>query len=108
MAAQFEIRQLRLPAARKLLGTAIGMCPKAKLFRCSCSPSTGTVSCCLHLAGISDCQKEDTAVKGKGRQCCLVVPTVSFPPRQGLPKSCSCDMWRAGHQGSLCLHLLAH
>ena len=35
MAAQFEIRQMRLPAARKLLGTAIGMCPKAKLFRCA-------------------------------------------------------------------------
>jgi crooked neck len=34
MAAQFEIRQMRLGAARKLLGTAIGMCPKAKLFRC--------------------------------------------------------------------------
>lgn len=28
MAAQFEIRQLRLDAARKILGMAIGMCPK--------------------------------------------------------------------------------
>ena len=33
LAAQFEIRQLRLPAARKILGMAIGMCPKAKLFK---------------------------------------------------------------------------
>ncbi|KAK9845191.1 hypothetical protein WJX84_006146 [Apatococcus fuscideae] len=33
MAAQFEIRQLRLDAARKLLGRAIGQCPKQKLFR---------------------------------------------------------------------------
>ena len=33
MAAQFEIRSLRLDAARKILGTAIGMCPKDKLFR---------------------------------------------------------------------------
>lgn len=33
MAAQFEIRQLRLDAARKLLGRAIGQCPKHKLFR---------------------------------------------------------------------------
>lgn len=33
MAAQFEIRQLRLDAARKIMGTAIGMCPKNKLFR---------------------------------------------------------------------------
>jgi crooked neck len=32
-AAKFEIRCKDLPAARKLLGTAIGMCPKEKLFR---------------------------------------------------------------------------
>lgn len=32
-AAHFEIRQRSLSAARKLLGTAIGMCPKNKLFR---------------------------------------------------------------------------
>ncbi|KAM7540181.1 hypothetical protein Aperf_G00000035135 [Anoplocephala perfoliata] len=32
-AAKFEIRQKRLTAARKLLGTALGKCPKAKLFR---------------------------------------------------------------------------
>lgn len=31
--AQFEIRQMQLPAARKILGQAIGMCPKDKLFR---------------------------------------------------------------------------
>ena len=28
MAAQFEIRQMRLDAARKILGMALGMCPK--------------------------------------------------------------------------------
>jgi crooked neck len=33
MKAQFEIRQMDLQAARKTLGTAIGMCPKDKLFR---------------------------------------------------------------------------
>ncbi|KAL9940386.1 hypothetical protein V8E36_001091 [Tilletia maclaganii] len=32
-AAHFEIRRLELTAARKLLGTAIGMCPKDRLFR---------------------------------------------------------------------------
>lgn len=32
MAAQFELRQLRLEAARKILGMAIGLCPKNKLF----------------------------------------------------------------------------
>ena len=32
MAAQFEIRQGELTAARKILGRAIGMCPKDKLF----------------------------------------------------------------------------
>lgn len=33
LAAKFEIRQKDLSAARKLLGTSIGMCPKDKLFR---------------------------------------------------------------------------
>lgn len=33
MAAQFEVRQKRLDAARKIFGMAIGMCPKNKLFR---------------------------------------------------------------------------
>ena len=30
MAAQFEVRQLRLDAARKILGMALGMCPKVR------------------------------------------------------------------------------
>ena len=33
MFAQFELRQLNLPGARKILGVAIGKCPKKKLFR---------------------------------------------------------------------------
>src|SRR6266571_4998719 len=33
MFAKFEIRRLNLPAARKILGTAIGMCPKEALFK---------------------------------------------------------------------------
>ena len=33
MYAQFEVRQLRLDKARKILGTSIGMCPKEKLFK---------------------------------------------------------------------------
>ena len=33
LAAQFEIRQLQLTSARKILGTGIGMCPKARLFK---------------------------------------------------------------------------
>ncbi|TDL16887.1 protein prenylyltransferase [Rickenella mellea] len=33
MFARFEVRRLDLPAARKMLGTAIGMCPKEKLFK---------------------------------------------------------------------------
>jgi hypothetical protein len=33
MFAKFEIRRLDLPAARKILGAAIGMCPKEALFR---------------------------------------------------------------------------
>ena len=31
--ARFEVRQLQLAAARKILGTAIGMCPKEALFK---------------------------------------------------------------------------
>jgi len=31
--AKFEIRQLDLPAARKALGMALGMCPKDRLFK---------------------------------------------------------------------------
>jgi crooked neck len=33
LAAMFEVRQKNLTAARKTLGTAIGMCPKDKLFK---------------------------------------------------------------------------
>lgn len=33
MAAQFEVRQHRLDAARKIFGMSIGLCPKNKLFR---------------------------------------------------------------------------
>lgn len=33
LAAKLEIRAKRLPAARKILGMAIGSCPKDKLFR---------------------------------------------------------------------------
>lgn len=33
MFARFEVRRLDLNAARKLLGTAIGMCPKEALFK---------------------------------------------------------------------------
>ena len=33
MYAKFELRRMDLPAARKLLGAAIGMCPKEALFK---------------------------------------------------------------------------
>ncbi|KAH9931196.1 TPR-like protein [Amylocystis lapponica] len=33
MFARFEVRQLQLPTARKILGTAIGSCPKEALFK---------------------------------------------------------------------------
>jgi crooked neck len=33
MAARFEVRQLDLPSARKILGNGIGMCPKEALFK---------------------------------------------------------------------------
>lgn len=33
MAARFEVRQLDLSAARRLLGSGIGMCPKEALFK---------------------------------------------------------------------------
>ena len=33
MFAKFEVRRLDLPAARKILGAAIGTCPKEALFK---------------------------------------------------------------------------
>lgn len=33
MFSKFEVRRLDLPAARKILGAAIGMCPKEALFK---------------------------------------------------------------------------
>ena len=33
LSARFEIRRLDLPAARKILGAGIGMCPKEALFK---------------------------------------------------------------------------
>jgi crooked neck len=33
MFAKFEVRRLNLPAARKVLGASIGMCPKEALFK---------------------------------------------------------------------------
>jgi crooked neck len=33
MYARFEVRRLDLPAARKVLGAAAGMCPKEALFK---------------------------------------------------------------------------
>ena len=33
MFAKFEVRRLRLPEARKILGTGIGLCPEPKLFQ---------------------------------------------------------------------------
>jgi crooked neck len=33
LAAKLEVRAKRLPAARKILGLALGSCPKGKLFK---------------------------------------------------------------------------
>ena len=41
LAAQFEVRQLRLDAARKILGMAIGMAPKVR----AAAENTATVLC---------------------------------------------------------------
>jgi crooked neck len=53
--AELEIRRKRLDAARKVLGTAIGKCPKEKIFKgyidlefrvcCSCTLASLFVSC---------------------------------------------------------------
>jgi len=50
MAAQFEVRQHDLKAARKLLGTALGKCPKERLFK-------GYVDLEFRLAEIDRCRK---------------------------------------------------
>lgn len=49
LAAQFEIRQLRLDAARSILGTAIGMAPKDKIFK-------KYIEIELHLGNIDRCR----------------------------------------------------
>lgn len=48
LAAQLELRQLRLDAARKILGMALGMCPKNKLFK-------GYINIELQLGNIDRC-----------------------------------------------------
>ncbi len=50
MAAQLEVRQRDLTAARRLLGTAIGTCPREKLF-------TAYVDLELQLGNIDRCRK---------------------------------------------------
>ena len=51
LAAKFEIRQKRLDAARKILGTAIGLAPKAKIFEqyCDIEMQLGNVDRCRTL-----------------------------------------------------------
>jgi crooked neck len=48
-AAQFEVRQLDLEGARKLLGNAIGRCPKEKLFK-------GYIELELQLGNVDRCR----------------------------------------------------
>ena len=50
MAAQFEVRQLRLDAARKILGMALGLCPKDKIF-------TSYIALELQLGNFDRCRK---------------------------------------------------
>jgi crooked neck len=50
MAAQLEVRQKDLPAARKLLGKAIGMCPKENIFK-------GYIDLELQLGEIERCRE---------------------------------------------------
>lgn len=48
MFARFEVRRLDLPAARKILGSAIGLCPKEKLFKGYIELETDVrISCCI-------------------------------------------------------------
>ncbi|XP_065202866.1 crooked neck-like protein 1 [Planococcus citri] len=48
--ASFEVRQKKLPAARKALGKAIGLCPKKKLFK-------GYIELELQLQAVNRCRK---------------------------------------------------
>ncbi len=40
LAAQFEVRQQRLDAARKILGMSLGMCPKDRTYKAYIEVST--------------------------------------------------------------------
>lgn len=59
MAAQFEIRQHRLDAARQILGMAIGSCPKDKLFKAyiDIEYSLGNMDRCPR-SPVSDCLRD--------------------------------------------------
>lgn len=65
MFAKFEVRRLELPAARKILGTGIGMCPKEALFK-------GYVDLEIEVSGISLIFFHDklTAISAPGIRSC--------------------------------------
>ncbi len=75
MAAQFEIRQHRLGAARQILGMALGSCPKDKLFKAyiDVEYSLGNMDrrARLHLRPLFRCVTSvptDQVPNGKSRQ----------------------------------------
>lgn len=46
LAAQFEVRQLRMVEARKILGMSLGMCPKDRTYKAYIE--VPHLSCCIH------------------------------------------------------------
>ena len=47
LAAQFEIRQLSMDAARKILGRSLGMCPKDRTYKAYIDVRFATYCCFL-------------------------------------------------------------
>ena len=64
--AQFEVRRRNVAAARKILGRAIGMCPKDKIFR-------GMHAVCQH--GFA---RACLVCAGRG-SLCLTMLTTGYP-----------------------------
>lgn len=103
LAAQHEIRQLHLDKARTILGTALGMCPKHKVFK-------AYIEIELQLGNIERCRKWVQALYVHSRALHLPAPACTpqpccAPVAQGACLSCislgqrsdlACQPWMTG------------
>lgn len=55
LAAQFEVRQQRLDAARKILGMSLGMCPKDRTYKAYIEVSTAILALEYQVDTMTSC-----------------------------------------------------